>query len=151
MKKILSTVFSVGAILALSANCSKSDHSTSARIERGKKIVLASGRGDCHTPKNMTAQDPVPDNSKFLEGYLETNRLPDYKSFQNSPWVLFTGDLTAVVGPWGISFAKNLTPDPETGIGSWTEDMFVQTIRTQKKMGVRRPSFLQWDRSLRAT
>lgn len=81
---------------------------------------------------------PVPDNSKFLAGYLETNRLPDYKSFQNSPWVLFTGDLTAVVGSWGVRFAKNLTPDPETGIGSWTEDMFVQTIRTQKRMGVGR-------------
>lgn len=68
----------------------------------------------------MTVQGPVPDNSKFLEGYLETNRLPDYKSFQSSPWVLFTGDLTAVVGSCGVSFAKNLTPDPETGIGSWT-------------------------------
>lgn len=139
MKKISSIVLSLFAIFALFANCSKNDNSASARIERGKKLVLVGGCGDCHTPKTMTAQGPVPDDSKFLAGYLETNRLPDYKSFQNSPWLLFTGDLTAVVGPWGVSFAKNITPDKETGIGGWTEEMFVQTVRTQKRMGVGRP------------
>ncbi|TGM96467.1 c-type cytochrome [Leptospira yasudae] len=139
MKKISSIVLSLFAIFALFANCSKNDNSASARIERGKKLVLVGGCGDCHTPKTMTAQGPVPDDSKFLAGYLETNRLPDYKSLQNSPWLLFTGDLTAVVGPWGVSFAKNITPDKETGLGGWTEEMFVQTVRTQKRMGVGRP------------
>ena len=47
-------------------------------------------------------------------------------------------DLTAWVGPWGISFAANLTPDP-TGFGSWTPEIFIQTIRTGKQAGVGRP------------
>jgi hypothetical protein len=45
---------------------------------------------------------------------------------------------TAWVGSWGTSFASNLTPDVTTGLGSWTEDMFVQTIRNGKHQGTGR-------------
>ena len=48
-------------------------------------------------------------------------------------------DLTAWVGPWGTSFARNLTPDKETGLGSWTEEMFIKALRTGKDMGEGRP------------
>jgi hypothetical protein len=37
------------------------------------------------------------------------------------------------VGPWGTSYARNLTPDPETGIGNWSEDDIVKTIRTGQR------------------
>lgn len=131
--KILLFLMSVSVL----ANCSKNDESS--RIKRGEKLVTIGGCADCHTPKNMTQQGPVPDMNKWLAGYLETNKLPDYKGFKGAPWLLFNGDLTAVVGPWGVSFAKNLTPDKETGIGGWTEEMFIQTVRTQKRMGVGRP------------
>lgn len=43
--------------------------------------------------------------------------------------------LTAWAGPWGVSFAANLTPDNETGIGEWTEEAFVQSLRTGKHQG----------------
>jgi hypothetical protein len=46
---------------------------------------------------------------------------------------------TAWAGPWGTSFGRNLTPDVTTGIGSWTEEMFIQTIRDGKHQGVGRP------------
>jgi len=42
---------------------------------------------------------------------------------------------TAIAGPWGVSFTRNLTPDRETGLGDWTEKDFIQTIRTGKRMG----------------
>ena len=32
------------------------------------------------------------------------------------------------VGPWGISVARNITPDPETGIGSWTDEQIRRAI-----------------------
>ncbi len=35
---------------------------------------------------------------------------------------------TAAIGPWGTSFASNLTPDA-TGIGSWTEEQFLTAIK----------------------
>jgi hypothetical protein len=53
--------------------------------------------------------------------------------------VVTTPTLTAWSGPWGVSFAANLTPDQNTGLGTWTEDMFVKAIRTGKHMGVSRP------------
>jgi mono/diheme cytochrome c family protein len=31
-------------------------------------------------------------------------------------------------GPWGISVSRNITPDPETGIGSWTDDQIRRAI-----------------------
>jgi hypothetical protein len=46
---------------------------------------------------------------------------------------------TAFAGPWGITYAINLTPDPDTGIGKWQESEFVQAIKTGKHLGVGRP------------
>ena len=46
---------------------------------------------------------------------------------------------TAFSGPWGVSYAFNLTPEQNTGLGIWTEEMFIQTIRTGRHMGVSRP------------
>jgi hypothetical protein len=33
------------------------------------------------------------------------------------------------VGPWGVAYAANLTPD-STGLAAWTEDQIATTIRT---------------------
>ena len=33
-------------------------------------------------------------------------------------------------GPWGVSFARNLTPDMETGLGYWSEEEIVKAIRS---------------------
>jgi hypothetical protein len=43
--------------------------------------------------------------------------------------------LTAWAGPWGVSFAINLTPDVETGIGEWSEESFIRLARTGKHQG----------------
>ncbi|MHA8064475.1 hypothetical protein [Aquirufa aurantiipilula] len=40
-------------------------------------------------------------------------------------------DLTAAAGPWGVSFAANLTPD-ESRIGNWTEDQFKLALNKGK-------------------
>jgi hypothetical protein len=50
-----------------------------------------------------------------------------------------TDTFTAWTGPWGVSFSANLTPDQNTGIGVWTEEMFIQTLREGKHMGNGRP------------
>jgi hypothetical protein len=46
---------------------------------------------------------------------------------------------TAYSGPWGVSFAANLTPDRNTGTGIWTFDIFKNTIRNGRHWGVARP------------
>ena len=45
-------------------------------------------------------------------------------------------DVTAFVGPWGITYAANLTPDSASGIGAWAEENFVQALRKGKHMGL---------------
>lgn len=108
--------------------------------ERGKYLVSVLGCDDCHTPKNMTAQGPVPDMTRRLSGHPASPSLPEPPKLPPGPWgVVTTMDLTAWSGPWGISYPINLTPDEITGLGIWTEDMFVQAIRTGKHMGQSRP------------
>ena len=43
------------------------------------------------------------------------------------------------MGPWGTSFAANITPDNATGIGGWTAEHFIKTMRTGKHLGIGRP------------
>jgi hypothetical protein len=50
-----------------------------------------------------------------------------------------SADFTAWSGPWGITYAINLTPDQNTGIGIWTDDMFVKALKTGRHMGAARP------------
>jgi hypothetical protein len=38
--------------------------------------------------------------------------------------------LTQWRGPWGLTITRNLTPDKETGIGTWTVEDFKKTLRT---------------------
>ena len=61
-------------------------------------------------------------------------------TLNEGPWKwMGAGTNTAYAGPWGISYAFNLTPDENTGIGTWTEDQFVRTIRLGKHWGQSRP------------
>ena len=57
----------------------------------------------------------------------------------SGPWIVSSSATnTAFAGPWGVTYATNLTSDKATGIGLWTEEMFVKTMRTGKHFGVGR-------------
>jgi hypothetical protein len=110
-----------------------------ARAERGGYLVNMVGCNDCHTPFKMGPNGPEPDMTRALSGHPEQmGPLPAAQA--QGPW-LWAGAATntAFSGPWGVSYAANLTPDQNTGLGIWTEDMFVKAIRTGKHMGVSRP------------
>src|SRR5499427_2134670 len=105
---------------------------------RGKYLVNGIGCNDCHTPLKMGANGPEPDMTRFLSGHPEQmGALPAAKP--QGPW-LWAGAATntAFTGPWGVSYAANLTPDQNTGLGIWTEDMFVRAMRTGRHMGTSR-------------
>jgi mono/diheme cytochrome c family protein len=104
------------------------------QLERGKYLVLFGGCMDCHTPLKMTDHGPEPDLSRMLSGHPENLKLPP-PDLKPGPWFAATAGMTAWAGPWGISYAANLTPDANTGLGIWTEDMFIQAMRTGKHMG----------------
>ncbi len=103
-------------------------------VDRGKYLVTSIGCNDCHTPWKMGANGPEPDMSQMLMGHPAAMTI-DHPAMLMPPWI-WAGDMsmTAFSGPWGISFSANLTPD-STGLGSWTQDDFVSTMRTGKMKG----------------
>lgn len=107
-------------------------------VKRGHFLVEVGGCNDCHSPKKMTAHGPVVDSSKLLSGHPDGMPLPPVIASALKPgnWVLMSPDVTTFVGPWGISYAANLTSDSATGLGAWTEGQFIQTMRTGKHLGM---------------
>jgi mono/diheme cytochrome c family protein len=104
-------------------------------VERGQYIVNTGGCHDCHTPWKMGAQGPEPDMSRALSGHPAGAKVGAPPKFGGGwAWAGYETN-TAFAGPWGISFAANLTPNELVGIGIWTEDMFVRAIKTGKHMG----------------
>jgi mono/diheme cytochrome c family protein len=113
------------------------------QVARGKYLVELGGCHDCHTPKKMTATGPAPDLSLALSGQRASQPVAPVPAGVLGPaptqWIAMTNaDQTAWAGPWGVSFAANLTPDKVTGLGSWTLAQFIKTVRTGKHLGVGR-------------
>ena len=110
-------------------------------IERGHYLVEFGGCHDCHSPKVYTDMGPVPDTTQLLSGYHDDGMLPagDPQMVQPGKWVMTDKNFSAWVGPWGISYAANLTPDNATGLGAESEEMFIKTLRDGKLKGVGRP------------
>jgi hypothetical protein len=112
----------------------------SADVKRGAYLVGIMGCDDCHTPHKMGPKGLEPDMSRRLTGHPAGLKMPPTPTFGKSPWVWAgAGTLTAFGGPWGVSFAANLTSDVETGHGSWTEKMFFDAMRTGRHLGKGRP------------
>ena len=101
----------LGASLA-AVSCSPTGSPSSApvamtaeeKIAHGKYIATISGCMDCHTPGTFYG---APDTTRMLSG-------------TELGWT----------GPWGTTYPKNLTPDVETGIGSWSEEQIEHALRT---------------------
>ncbi len=62
--------------------------------------------------------------------------MPDV-STDSDQWLEYLTKLDSTVwaGDWGVSLSANITPDKETGIGSWTEQMFIETMRQGRHKG----------------
>jgi len=110
-----------------------------ARVARGAHLVKSMGCNDCHTPWTMGPNGPHPDMTRALTGHPADLVMPPAPA----PHGLWMGHVaatnTAWAGPWGVSFTANLTPDKETGLGNWTEEMFIATMRTGRHQGKGRP------------
>jgi hypothetical protein len=136
-------VATMGMIVALLASCepvhSEEKIAINYRKEdlvaRGKYLVNTSGCHDCHTPKIMTPHGPELDTTRLLSGHPASAPQAKVSKDALRDWILFGQDLTSAAGPWGVSFAANLTSD-ETGMGSWTEEQFFTAIRKGKFKGL---------------
>ncbi|MBP9744065.1 MAG: c-type cytochrome [Saprospiraceae bacterium] len=107
-----------------------------SQVQWGEHLVTIAGCNDCHTPKKMGPMGPELDTSLRLSGH--PSMMP---KIEVDKWAMLqkgltvTQDLTEWVGPWGTSYAANLTPDP-TGTGDWTIDNFTMALREGKYKGM---------------
>lgn len=74
-------------------------------VERGKYLVTIAGCTDCHTPGYFLGK---PDKARFLGGSEVGFELPGL----------------------GVFYGPNLTPDKETGLGSWTSAQILAALQT---------------------
>jgi mono/diheme cytochrome c family protein len=127
------------AIGATEQSSTASPEQKKARVERGAYLVGMMGCNDCHTPWKMGPQGPEPDMTRALTGHPQDVVMPAAPA-ASGPWIWHgAATNTAFAGPWGVSFTANLTPDKETGLGAWTEEMFIATMRTARHQGKGRP------------
>ena len=155
MKKTINPVLGLAAIVAATliffqVSCaSNTEEKTETQPEkkelsqtdlaaRGQYVATVSGCNDCHSPKIFGPHGFTFDSTRLLSGHPAGDPIPpaDMKALQPGYWVLFSPDLTAAMGPWGISYAANLTPDSATGLGAWNEDIFIKAMRIGKHMGM---------------
>jgi mono/diheme cytochrome c family protein len=80
-------------------------HAADPQIERGRYLVAITGCTDCHTPGALLGR---PDSARFLGG----------------------SDVGFDIPGLGVFVGRNLTPDPETGLGKWSDDEIVAAITT---------------------
>ena len=105
-------------------------------VQKGEYLVNLGGCNDCHSPKEMGPQGPQVIKSTMLSGYPSNREI-----MQGDPavlkqgWILFVPDLTSASGPWGVSFAANLTSD-QSGIGNWTEENFIRALKEGRYKGI---------------
>jgi mono/diheme cytochrome c family protein len=78
-----------------------------AQIERGKYLVNLGGCHDCHTPGYFLGK---PDMTQYLGGSDVGLSLPT-----------------------GVFVGRNLTPDKETGLGSWTKEQIIAAFAAGKR------------------
>ena len=99
-------------------------------VAKGRKIVESGPCNLCHTPWvfNETFGVAVPDTTRMLSGHPKGAPDPQGKvGPQDGP--LFGPTFTSAALPFGVTYARNLTPDLETGIGKWTEQQFLDVFR----------------------
>jgi hypothetical protein len=90
-------------------------------IERGAYLVNIMDCNVCHSPKVLTDKGPAPDPERMLSGHPANMPLLPYDTVTAAGYVLAGQMLTVWIGPWGVSYAANLTPH-ESGLGNWTEE-----------------------------
>lgn len=101
---LATAIVSCVATLSLAAGKKESAMSKQDMVARGLYLTTMMGCNDCHTPG-------------YFYGAADMKRR-------------LSGSEIGWVGPWGVVYARNLTPDKETGIGSWTTEQIVHTLRT---------------------
>lgn len=105
-------------------------------IQRGEYLVTQIGTcGDCHSPRIIKNGKAEFDSTRLFSGYPSNRPIPKINPTEISKgYIVAFLDFTSVSGPWGTSFAANITSDP-SGIGTWSYEQFETALRHGKYKG----------------
>ncbi len=141
MQKIILAVAATCLLSVVFSACNNATESKPAvaaedLVKRGEYLVTIMGCDDCHSPKRMGPQGPELIPEKRLSGFPgDFATAPLDSNTTKNGWVALWADLTAAVGPWGQTYAANITSD-STGIGTWTEAQFKKAFTEGKYKGL---------------
>jgi mono/diheme cytochrome c family protein len=93
------------SVLAIALGSWTHNATAETQVQRGKYLVTIIGCTDCHTPGSFLGN---PDMARFLGG----------------------SDVGFSIPGLGVFVGRNLTPDPETGLGKWTTQQMVTAFTT---------------------
>ncbi|HUO84797.1 MAG TPA: diheme cytochrome c-553 [Thermoanaerobaculia bacterium] len=105
-------------------------------VRRGQYLVRIGSCNDCHTPWVFDQEIgvPRPDMTRMLSGHPKD--APDPQgTIGPGDMGLIGPTFTSFALPFGTVYSANLTPDPESGIGTWTEEMFLDIFRKGRHLG----------------
>jgi len=107
-----------------------------SQVKWGEHLVKVGGCNDCHTPKKMGPNGPEDDMSLMLSGHPAQQPPVTFDAKEAAKkGLVVTQTFTSWTGPWGTTFAANLTPD-SSGLGNWTEAQFLKALKEKKWMGL---------------
>ena len=141
------TRYEILTLAAVALACQKAPPSAettaathAALVKRGERLVQLGGCSDCHTPVafDPKLKMPVPERERFLSGHPTNAPGPTVKPGPTDTAVIGP-TFTSFAAPFGVVYARNLTPDLETGLGSWSEADFIKTMQTGHQKGTGRP------------
>ncbi len=112
------------------------EKTTEDPVKKGAYLVGIMGCNDCHSPKRMGSAGPELIPELVLSGYPSSFvTAPLDSNATKNGWVSMWADLTTAVGPWGQTYAANITSD-STGIGAWSEAQFKKALTEGKYKGL---------------
>lgn len=136
---VLLIVLAVLASWSGPAGAARSGEEGGDLVQRGAYLVSVMGCHDCHTPHRAGPDGPVPDTSRMLSGHPQDLPLNAPSAPPDGQWQRLTSSTnTAFFGPWGVSFASNLTAHAKTGIGGWSFEDFKATMTSGRHLGTGR-------------
>jgi mono/diheme cytochrome c family protein len=105
-------------------------------VKRGQYLVRIGSCNDCHTPWTFDKElgMPGPDMTRMLSGHPKDAPDPEGR-LGKTDQALIGPTFTSFALPFGIVYSANLTPDRDSGIGTWTEQMFIDIFRTGRHLG----------------
>jgi len=107
-----------------------------SQVKWGEHLVTIGGCNDCHTPKKMGPNGPEDDMSLMLSGHPAQQPAATFDAKEAAKkGLVVTQTFTSWTGPWGVTYASNLTSD-STGIGMWKEEQFIKALKEKKWMGL---------------